>query len=158
MKNIYDLYEGLLQGQETTLSHDITDLLWDLLCVNPNTKNCKKGYEMIEAFLKKDGVLTTRKENKWGAIKPAGPKSLIQLHYSKELISGKTWPESIKIYDGKTKKVISLTPFSPINKEYLYDKNDRWYIFSRAYEVPVYEVPDSLQPFINKISEFIKTI
>lgn len=159
MKNIVDIYEGLLKGQEETLKYDLTEMLWDILCVNPNNENCKKGYELIEDILKKDGKISTKKPNKWGHIIPSGPKSLIQLEYSRELISNKRYPSSINIYDGKTKVYINLSPYdSFVEKHNFYLKGNPWYKFTQINRFLVYEVPDSLQPFINKISEFIKTL
>lgn len=175
MKSIIDIYEtslldnaiseaSLLDIENTlSLNNPFTERLWNDLCVNPNKNdNGKKALKTIEDIITSEGKVYVKKPNKWGQIAPSGRKPLIQMSYSR-LIQGndiKKLMDAIVVYDNKRKRLIYVSQFKPfINKtleQVLFDH----LLFDKPNNLTseVYEVPEVLLPFVQKIFEFTDTL
>jgi hypothetical protein len=155
------MYEGLLKGQDTTLQTGICDILWTLLCENPQgPNNASQGYKIIEDILKKDGKLSKLKPKRFSNIVPTGKKSLIQLTYNYELSNNKSYPNRLYLYDSNNKQIIGIsryTPFVEDCKMLLWEKGDSCYRFYDTEDYPIYELPDCLIPLLDKINNFINS-
>ena len=157
--------EASLLDIENTLSLDnpFTAKLWNDLCVNPNkNNNGEKALKTIEAIITSEGKVYVKKPNKWGQIAPSGRKPLIQMSYSKSIQGNdvKKIIDAIVVYDNKHKRLIYVSQYKPfINKTLEQVCFDRL-LFDKPNNLTsdVYEVPEVLLPFVQKIFEFTDTL